>query len=203
MFPSVLTVILSKTTSGTHTLHIAQLDSGPGFPELVENIHAEYGMDTRMPVPSIPSDTNSDWDILYPISSFIEAEKFPIIGQALPLGEILPVIRVQLTEDVWDEALDTRNVTLKVNHEGLIYPGTSRLSSVPRLGAETDLPRPISDCVLCRCGGVVIPDCRSCGSHTSLRQSGLVSGNGRVLVPYESEEKEPRRQVEPSLGRNW
>lgn len=76
-----------------------------------------------MPVPSIPSDTNSDWDILYPISSFIEAEKFPVIGQSLPMGEVLPIIRVDLTEDISDETLNTRNVTLRVNHEGLIYPG--------------------------------------------------------------------------------
>jgi hypothetical protein len=115
--------MFAKTTSGTHTLHVAQLDSGPGFPQFVEKIHTRYGMETRMPIPSIPSDTNSDWDILYPISAFIEAEKFPVIGQALPLGETLPVIQVDLTEDTWDSALSTRNVTLRVNHEGLIYPG--------------------------------------------------------------------------------
>lgn len=130
-FPLELTIIFAKTTSGTHTLHVAQLDSGPGFPELVENIHTKYGMDTRMPVPSIPSDTNSDWDILYPISSFIEAEKFPVIGQALPLEETLPVIRVDLAEDVWDDGLDTRNVTLRVNHEGLIYPGKLHVVHTP------------------------------------------------------------------------
>lgn len=80
-------------------------------------------MQTRMPVPSIPSDTNSDWDILYPISAFIEAEKFPVIGQALPAGEVLPTIQFQLVENVWDDVLNTRNVTLRINHEGLIYPG--------------------------------------------------------------------------------
>ncbi|KAJ9107223.1 hypothetical protein QFC20_003758 [Naganishia adeliensis] len=129
-----------NTTSGTHTLHVAQLDSGPGFPEFVEKVHTKYGMQTRMPVPSIPSDTNSDWDILYPISAFIEAEKFPVIGQALPAGEVLPTIQFQLVENVWDDVLNTRNVTLRINHEGLIYPVIAFSAEVLEWSFQTAAP---------------------------------------------------------------
>ncbi|KAJ9121564.1 hypothetical protein QFC22_002183 [Naganishia vaughanmartiniae] len=129
-----------NVTSGTHTLHVAQLDSGPGFPEFVTKVHERYGMQTRMPVQSVPSDSNSDWDILYPISAFIEAEKFPVIGHTWPAAEILPEVRVRLTEDTWDNNLNTRNITLSVNHEGLIYPVLAFSADVVEWSFQTAAP---------------------------------------------------------------
>ncbi|KAJ9119852.1 hypothetical protein QFC24_005566 [Naganishia onofrii] len=135
-----LTGRMGKTTSGTHTLHVAQLDSGPGFPEFVTKVHERYGMQTRMPVQSVPSDSNSDWDILYPISAFIEAEKFPVIGHTWPAAEILPEVKVRVMEDSWDENLNTRNITLGVNHEGLIYPVLAFSADVVEWSFQTAAP---------------------------------------------------------------
>jgi hypothetical protein len=114
-------------------------------------------MQTRMPVPSVPSDTNSDWDILYPISAFIEAEKFPVIGQALPAGEVLPTIQFQLVENVWDDVLNTRNVTLRIKHDGLIYPGRVLVSYTGSRVTDGS-PLLFSHRILCRGSRVVLPD---------------------------------------------
>jgi hypothetical protein len=126
-------------------------------------------MQTRMPVQSVPSDSNSDWDILYPISAFIEAEKFPVIGHTWPAAEILPEVKVRVMEDSWDENLNTRNITLGVNHEGLIYPGMfcllQDLSSyrIPILSISS------STGILGGRRGMVLPDSRASRSYPALR----------------------------------
>lgn len=52
------------------------MDSGPEY-DFVEALHARYGTDA--PVEStIMNKENSDWDVLYPVSSFLDTYRFEL-----------------------------------------------------------------------------------------------------------------------------
>ena len=64
-----------KHTNGAHTAHLAFLDRGTEL-DFVEAIHARYGAG---PVEHTSlGEHDPDWDVLYPISSFLDTYRFPL-----------------------------------------------------------------------------------------------------------------------------
>lgn len=128
-----------QTTSHSQVLHVAQLDSGPGFQDILGAIHNRYG-DASYPVtPNVRSEVNGDWDVLYPISAFIEAEKF-----TLPPGEAtehsLPQVKIDVVEDSYDASAKERTVRLKVAY---VSPRASEKGSllIALVAARPRIPR--------------------------------------------------------------
>lgn len=101
-----------NTSSAETTLHVAQLDSGPGYAEFVEKIHRKYGFADQPPVKGGPE----QWDILYPVSAFIESENFPIVSNRSVTGMDLPELTIKLVSDRVDIESGYRTMTIEVSH---------------------------------------------------------------------------------------
>ena len=56
--------------------NIAFMDSGPEY-DFVHALHERYGTDSPV-TPTQMNKENSDWDILYPISSFLDTYRFEL-----------------------------------------------------------------------------------------------------------------------------
>ncbi len=105
-----------NVTSGDNHLHIAQMDRGPGFPDLLSRLHTRYGHAHRPLTPNPREGDNSDWDILYPISAFLETEMFELgVSEGNP-GRELPEVQVEVVADAWEADEGVRRVTLAVEH---------------------------------------------------------------------------------------
>lgn len=101
-----------NVTSGQTTLHVAQLDSGPGYADFVTKIHQRYGLETLPPVKGGPE----QWDILYPISAFIESENFPIVSRMSAEHLEIPLVDIKLLANRYDDVSGYRTMTLHVTH---------------------------------------------------------------------------------------
>lgn len=111
-----------NVTSGDNHLHIAQMDRGPGFQDILQRLHDRYGLPHHPITPNPRSEENSDWDVLYPISAFLETEMFELGVSELNPGFKLPEMKIKLESQEWDEAAGARSLGLKVEHTGLVYP---------------------------------------------------------------------------------
>jgi hypothetical protein len=99
-------------SSGETALHVAQLDSGPGYAEFVTKIHERYGQADDTPVKG----GQEHWDILYPVSAFIESEHFPIQSN-LTASEIgLPTVSMKVIGDRYDTESGFRTMTIEISH---------------------------------------------------------------------------------------
>ncbi len=105
-----------KVTSGDNHLHIAQMDRGPGFQDILQRLHDRYGLPHHPITPNPRSEENSDWDVLYPISAFLETEMFELGVSELNPGFKLPEMKIKLESQEWDEAAGARSLGLKVEH---------------------------------------------------------------------------------------
>jgi len=103
---------LYNATSTETSLHVAQLDSGPGYADFVKKIHDRYGFPEHPPVKGGPA----QWDILYPVSAFIESENFPIVANGSVSQEKLPDLTIKLVSDRFDERSGYRTMTIEVSH---------------------------------------------------------------------------------------
>lgn len=101
-----------NTTSGQTTLHIAQVDIGPQYKEFMEQVYHRYGVDT-LPV---KKGEQEEWDLIFPVSAFINSEYFPLISPVDADELELPVVDIKVTEDSYDEVEGTRSLTVDVSH---------------------------------------------------------------------------------------
>lgn len=115
---------LENVTSQERHLHLAAADGAPGFELLVQDIVNEFGATTDVvPTPVVMDEYNSDWDSLYPFSSFLTPYKVPL---AVEPGYVSPWVKeqafvVSAVNDVKDLVAGTRSLTIKVDHPGLIW----------------------------------------------------------------------------------
>jgi hypothetical protein len=107
-----------NTTSAETSLHVAQLDSGPGYADLVRKIHQRYGQQAHLPVKGGPE----NWDILYPVSPFIESQHFPITTNGSLAQSPAPELTIKLVNNRFDEESGYRILTIEVTHVSAIIP---------------------------------------------------------------------------------
>ncbi|KAJ7227883.1 hypothetical protein B0H12DRAFT_1148341 [Mycena haematopus] len=117
---------LENVTTHEHHLHIASADGAPGFFELVKAISTEFGSDLAVeePIPLAMNAYNSDWDSLYPFSSFLSPYKIELPrdpGYISPWEAPDTSFTLSAVNDVTNLASGTRSFTLHVNHPGLIW----------------------------------------------------------------------------------
>jgi hypothetical protein len=105
-----------QVTSGENHLHMAQMDRGPGFQDILQRLHDRYGLPHHPLTPNPRSDDNSDWDVLYPISAFLETEMFELGVSELNPGRTLPEMQIDLVHDEWHEEEGVRSIALRVQH---------------------------------------------------------------------------------------
>ncbi|BEJ13055.1 hypothetical protein CspHIS471_0302290 [Cutaneotrichosporon sp. HIS471] len=101
-------------TSGLETAHIAFMDSGRNAAYMKE-VYDQFGNGAEL-VRTEQGNGNSDWDVLYPVSSFLETYSFE-----LPKTEFdWPEMTFKATREKTDEG-HTR-IHLKTDHKGLVWP---------------------------------------------------------------------------------
>lgn len=104
-------------TSGQETAHIAFMDSG-GNSVVMKELHDQFGGGAEL-VRTEQTDDNSDWDVLYPVSSFLETYSFE-----LPKTKFdWPEMTFEATREKTDGG-HTR-IHLKTDHAGLVWPALS------------------------------------------------------------------------------
>lgn len=75
----------TQHTNGEHTAHIAFMDRGTEL-DVVEAIHERYGVG---PIEHTSlGDHDPDWDVLYPISTFLNTYRFPLAPTGFDWPEI-------------------------------------------------------------------------------------------------------------------
>ncbi|TFY54790.1 hypothetical protein EVG20_g9564, partial [Dentipellis fragilis] len=118
-------VSASQITTSERFLHIGAADGAPGLDALVAEITAEFGAPGTSAVQEIMDDNNSDWDILYPFSSFMSPYK---VAVPTPPDYVSPFaaggpqeFTVSAVNDMVDLKAGTRSLTLKVTHPGVIW----------------------------------------------------------------------------------
>ncbi len=104
-------------TSGEEVAHIAFMDTGRNS-AVMKDIYDQFGNGAEL-IPTEQTDDNADWDVLYPVSSFLETFKF-----ALPKSDFdWPEIKIEHTREKTDEG-HTR-IHIKTEHAGLVWPALS------------------------------------------------------------------------------
>lgn len=69
----LLVLHMENTTSLEQHLHLAAIDSGPGFDVLVHNLADEFGTIGVKPESIVMDDWNPDWDVIYPVSAVCQS----------------------------------------------------------------------------------------------------------------------------------
>lgn len=112
-------------TSNEQRLHIGRADGAPGFELLVEDIIKEFSATDVLPKPEVMNDYNSDWDALYPFSTFLSAYKVPL---TIPEDYVSPwtkpndqTFTVSAINNIYNAEAGTRSLTLEVKHPGIIW----------------------------------------------------------------------------------
>ena len=67
----------SKHNSNEHELHIGFTDLGPDL-QFVESLHQRYGAPGSLVKRTTTTQNDTNWDTLYPVSSFLRTYKFAL-----------------------------------------------------------------------------------------------------------------------------
>jgi len=112
---------MDNITTQEQRLHVAAADGAPGFEFLARNIATEFSISDAVPTTVIMNEWNSEWDTLYPFSSFLSPYKFdlPIKPEYIDAPE--HDFSVSAINEVVDKAAGTRSFTLVVRHPGIIW----------------------------------------------------------------------------------
>jgi len=105
---------LYNVSSTSTSLHVAQLDSGPGYTDFVQKIHSRYG-ESEQP---LLTGGAAEWEILFPVSSFIESEHF-YLNPASNLTSAaidLPTVDMKVVADRYDVESGYRMMTIDITH---------------------------------------------------------------------------------------
>ncbi|KAK8864706.1 hypothetical protein IAR55_001960 [Kwoniella newhampshirensis] len=105
-------------TSGAHTAHIAFMDRGP-ISDIAPSAHARYGDGSPLEHTSL-TDYDSDWDVMYPISSFFDTYRFPVAVDAEARDFQWPKMGHYVQEGKWDYG--QREIKLRFDFRGLVWP---------------------------------------------------------------------------------
>lgn len=114
---------LENVTTNEHHLHLAAADAAPGFELLVKDVAEEFGATGYVPTPVIMDDYNSDWDLLYPFSTFLASYKVPMDADPSYVSPWVNGKGFIITSINHDENSipGTRNITVQVSHPNLIW----------------------------------------------------------------------------------
>lgn len=104
-------------TSGEHTAHVAFMDTARNV-EYMKQLHEAYGSGTEL-THTVQTEESADWDVLYPVSSFLDTYNFPLPAVKFDW----PEMTFQATRTRTDEG-HTR-IHLKTDHAGLVWPALS------------------------------------------------------------------------------
>jgi hypothetical protein len=114
---------IENITSGDHSLHIAACDAAPKFDTLVSGIVDEFGAVGQQANLNEMDDWNPDWDIIYPFSQFVTPYKLDmpaVAGYSSPwTGK--QKFDIVAMHDAVNHVDNTRNLTLRIDHPGLIW----------------------------------------------------------------------------------
>ncbi|KAI9062799.1 hypothetical protein FKP32DRAFT_1629419 [Trametes sanguinea] len=112
---------MENITSEEQHLHVAAADGAPGFHELAANIAKEFSVPDATPTTVVMDEWNSDWDTIYPFSSFLTPYKFDLPLRAEHQDPIEHDFTVTAINDQVDEVAGTRSFTMVVTHPGIIW----------------------------------------------------------------------------------
>ncbi|WWD16981.1 hypothetical protein CI109_101415 [Kwoniella shandongensis] len=105
-------------TSGDHTAHIAFMDRGP-VSDIAPSAHARYGNGSPLEHTSL-TDYDSDWDVMYPVSSFFDTYRFPIAVDREARDFQWPNMGHYVQEVKWEYGM--RDLKLRFDFRGLVWP---------------------------------------------------------------------------------
>ncbi|OXG17593.1 hypothetical protein C367_05083 [Cryptococcus neoformans Ze90-1] len=128
MHPKRVGVIYNYNhTSDKHVAHLAFMDRGP-VADIVPSLYSRYGtLDLPLEHTSL-TDYDSDWDVLYPVSTFLDTYKFD-----LPVSEetkkfTWPEMKWGVKDTKWEDGV--RKMVLTFNFTGLVWPTLAFEASV-------------------------------------------------------------------------
>ncbi|WVF71126.1 hypothetical protein IAT40_005923 [Kwoniella sp. CBS 6097] len=110
---------LYNHTSNEHTGHVAFMDRGPQD-KIVSSIHSEYGLQGSEVEHTALTDADSDWDVLYPISNFIDTYKFPLYVSDESGAFEWPTVGHWMEDVKWEYG--ERHIRLRFDFRGLVWP---------------------------------------------------------------------------------
>ncbi|WVW84285.1 hypothetical protein I302_106316 [Kwoniella bestiolae CBS 10118] len=129
---------LYNHTSGEHTGHIAFMDRGPTS-NIVDSIHSQFGKAGSEVVNTQLTDYDSDWDTVYPVSSFLDTYKFPLAVSKEDEQFEWPEMGFYTQEVGWEYS--TRVLKLRFVFKGLVWPTLAFEGAVLRW--SFDKPPPV------------------------------------------------------------
>jgi len=104
-------------------LHVAAADGAPGLDSLVTDLAQKFGVTGVSPSSVAMDDNNTDWNSLYPFSSFLAPYKIelPLDPSYVPPVPPLQEFVASTENDRIDHEAGTRSFTLKVYYPGIIW----------------------------------------------------------------------------------
>jgi len=117
--------VLHHENLQTHAqdLHIAAADGAPGLDLLVSDIAAEFGV-AGVPAAFVTmDDNNTDWNPLYPFSSFLSPYKIDLPSDPSYVPPLPPreEFVISAENNMINQEAGTRTFTLKIYHPGVIW----------------------------------------------------------------------------------
>ncbi|WVQ80122.1 hypothetical protein IAT38_002223 [Cryptococcus sp. DSM 104549] len=107
-------------TADTHTAHLAFMDRGP-IADIPSAIHERYALPGAPLEHTVLTDYDSDWDMLYPVSTFLDTYRFTLPVPEEVEGFKWPKMEWEEVEGgVWEDG--KREMTLKFDFTGLVWP---------------------------------------------------------------------------------
>ncbi|ORX35606.1 hypothetical protein BD324DRAFT_660481 [Kockovaella imperatae] len=102
-------------TSGEHTCHVGFMDRGPRL-DFVQSLHSRYGAPGSQIKATTITKNDTDWDVLYPVSSFLETYKFDL--PAVPFDWPKPSIDVKELDHIGG----VRRLLIHLDFTGIVWP---------------------------------------------------------------------------------
>jgi hypothetical protein len=103
-----------NATDGKHTAHLAFMDKRDNA-RYAREFHEQYGQGSEL-IPTIVDDYNSDWDTLYPVSTFLETYKFPLENVDFDWPKVTYTSTRTLQAD------GNTHIQLRIDHPHLVWP---------------------------------------------------------------------------------
>ncbi|WRT66692.1 uncharacterized protein IL334_003653 [Kwoniella shivajii] len=125
-------------TSGEHTGHLAFMDRGP-VSTIIPTIHEKFGQPNTGLQHTKLTDYDSDWDVIYPISAFLDTYKFPIEVKKEDEQFSWPNMGFYTQDVKWEYGM--REVRLRFNFKGLVWPTLAFEASVLKWSFDTPPPQ--------------------------------------------------------------
>lgn len=124
-------------TSDKHVAHLAFMDRGP-VSDIVPSLYSRYG------APDLPlehtslTDYDSDWDVFYPVSTFLDTYRFdlPVSEQAKEFT--WPEMKWGVKDTKWENGI--RKMILTFDFTGLVWPTLAFDASVVDWSFHFDPP---------------------------------------------------------------